>query len=105
MSDALAPQREKLKKLILASLLLDAGVYQHVCGLLDKMDAHQLKKVEGMFWQAEKKRRDILHSLAVSNIDAFEQGVTAATDKINKNLQVKGVASLGREILKKSIKK
>lgn len=105
MDQGLNEHREKLKKLILASLLLDAGVYQHVSGLLDKMNAEQLQKVESMFWQAEKKRREILHTLAVSNIDAFQQGLSAVTGKFKKNAQVKDVASLGREILKKSIKK
>lgn len=104
MSDYLDQKRENLKRMILKSLLVDGQTYQRIGGLLDNMNDEQLSKVERLFWQAEQKKNEILHILADANPDAFVQGISTVTKKIQKNAQIQGVASLGREILKKSLK-
>lgn len=89
--------------MILRSLLLDGLTYQRIGGLLDHMNEMQLVKVEKLFIQAERKKNEILQTLADANPDAFVQGMTTVTTKLKKNAQIQGVASLGREVLKKSL--
>ncbi len=104
MVTALEERKERLKKMILQSLLLDKRDYQRVCDLLAPMSDSKLAKVEELFEQAQAKKRAILTTVASSNIEAFGKGLMAISKKIKANVQVQGIASLGRDVLKKSLK-